>query len=199
MDTAQTKADLVEAFWQIYQTKPINKITVKDVTDAAGYYRSTLYYYFEDVYAILDYIEDTLLEEWEATIANGLVYGHEFLLHGNLSELLPLIKPFYTKNATYIAFLLGPSGDPQFMQKIKDTARTKLFSVLDIPETTLEAVLFFECCSSAMLHSFSKWYLENIPFETILTTVEKIINPTLFHTMISYSNNPNIRTFGNTL
>ncbi|MGM9526639.1 MAG: TetR/AcrR family transcriptional regulator, partial [Peptococcaceae bacterium] len=115
---AQTKAALVEAFWQLYKTKPISKITVKDVTDRAGFYRSTLYNYFEDVYAILEYIETAILQEWEQVVAEGLTPDRQqLLIQGRVEDFLPLIAPFYQKNGETIAVLLSPAGDPLFQQK----------------------------------------------------------------------------------
>ena len=67
---AQTKAALVDAFWKLYLTKPVEKISVKEITDATGVYRSTLYYYFPDVYAILEYIEEDILHDWEQLISD---------------------------------------------------------------------------------------------------------------------------------
>ena len=44
--TAQTKENLMEAFWQIYCEKRIEKVTVKEITAKAGYNRSTFYRVF---------------------------------------------------------------------------------------------------------------------------------------------------------
>ena len=46
----QTKENLVEAFWTLYKDKPLEKITVKEITDKAGYNRGTFYSYFKDTY-----------------------------------------------------------------------------------------------------------------------------------------------------
>ena len=59
--TAQTKENLMEAFWQIYCEKRIEKITVKEITMKAGYNRSTFYEYFTDVYDVLEQIENSLI------------------------------------------------------------------------------------------------------------------------------------------
>ena len=37
--TEQSKQNLIEAFWSIYMTKRIDKITVKEITSKAGYNR----------------------------------------------------------------------------------------------------------------------------------------------------------------
>lgn len=190
----QTKTALAEAFWQLYKTKPISKITVQQVTERAGVYRSTLYNYFEDVYAILEYIETNILQEWEQVVTEVLTAERQaLLLHGKVEELLPLMVPFYEKNGEAIAVLVSPSGDPMFQQKIKDTLRHKIFSLLQVPEEEQEALLIFECGSSAMLAAFIKWYHEKIPFATLGKVMKLMINPGLFSAMCAYSENPEIR------
>ena len=188
-----TQTAIVAAFWELYKEKPINKITVKDVTDKAGLYRSTLYYYLEDVYAILEFIEAEILQDWEDTIADIFTEGYDLLLRGNVRHVLPKIEPFYKRTGEYITVLLGPSGDPQFQQKIKDTLRKRIFSMFEISETHLEAQIIFEACCSAMLAVFVKWYSDDAPLDQIAETFQKIVNPQLFQTMLSYSSNPLLR------
>ena len=47
--TAQTKQNLIDAFWSLYTEKRIEDITVKDITHKAGYNRGTVYEYFPSV------------------------------------------------------------------------------------------------------------------------------------------------------
>ncbi|MBR5320025.1 MAG: TetR/AcrR family transcriptional regulator [Peptococcaceae bacterium] len=187
---AQTKAALVDAFWQLYTTKPIEKISVKDITDLTGVYRSTLYYYFADIYAILEYIEENILQDWEALIAETFSRHQKTLLSGNIVALASLAVPFYEKHGEHIAVLLSHSGDPLFQQKIKDTLRSKLFSMLQISTSNTDAQIVFEACSSGLLAVFVKVYNEKLPLEYVAQVIQKIINPKLFKTMLSYSTNP---------
>ena len=43
--------------------KPLDQITVKDVVDDCGINRKTIYYYFQDIYALTDDIFRSRLEE----------------------------------------------------------------------------------------------------------------------------------------
>ena len=187
---AQTKAALVDAFWQLYLNKPIEKISVKEITDATGVYRSTLYYYFPDVYAILEYIEEDILHDWEQLISDIFSDHKDILLRGAFVELAPWASDFKEKHGSQIAVLLGPNGDPSFQQKIKDTLQKKLFALLKIRDNNLEALLTYEACISGILALGLKWYTENIPFETIASVAQTIIHPDLFKTMLNYSSNP---------
>lgn len=59
----KTKQKIIKAFWRLYREKSIDKITVKDITDACKIHRATFYLHFADVYAVLERMEETLLNE----------------------------------------------------------------------------------------------------------------------------------------
>ncbi len=59
----KTKQKIVKAFWKLYREKNIDKITVKDITDACKIHRATFYLHFADVYAVLEQMEEELLDE----------------------------------------------------------------------------------------------------------------------------------------
>ncbi len=191
--TAQTKADLVNAFWQLYKEKPINKITVKDVTDTAGYYRSTLYYYFEDVYAILEYIEDSVIDDWEENIAAALRHTPTILMNVDVQTIMNLIMPFYLKNGEYIAVLLSFNGDPLFAQKFKAALWKKLSDTFDIPQNAQETALVFEGISSGTLALFVKWYNDKLPTELVINIIQKFLDKNILGILLSYSNDPMLK------
>ena len=60
---ANTKQILTDAFWKLYREKSIDKITVREITQLAGYNRSTFYEYFCDVYDVLQQLENSLMEK----------------------------------------------------------------------------------------------------------------------------------------
>ena len=73
--TAQTRERLIEAFWSLYREKKIEQITIKQITDLAGYHRSTFYEYFVDIYDVLNQLEDDLLGYFKTNVIdkmNGL-------------------------------------------------------------------------------------------------------------------------------
>ena len=49
-----TKEAILKAFLHIAAKKPIEKITVRDIVDECGVNRNTFYYYFQDIYAVLE-------------------------------------------------------------------------------------------------------------------------------------------------
>lgn len=59
--TEKTRNAIVDTFCAMYEKMPIEKIFVKDVIEQAGYNRSTFYQYFSDIYALLDYVENDVI------------------------------------------------------------------------------------------------------------------------------------------
>ena len=49
-----TKKAIRESFLHLVAKKPLDKITVRDIVDDCGINRNTFYYYFQDIYAVLE-------------------------------------------------------------------------------------------------------------------------------------------------
>ena len=47
---------LAESFKELVQEKPVEKITIKEITDRAGVIRVTFYNHFQDKYELLEWI-----------------------------------------------------------------------------------------------------------------------------------------------
>ena len=55
----QTKEIIKDAFWEILEEKPYNKITVQDIVNRCRVNRNTFYYHFQDIPTLMtDSIED---------------------------------------------------------------------------------------------------------------------------------------------
>ena len=52
---------LAESFKELALKQPIEKITIKEITDKAGVIRPTFYNHFQDKYELLEWIIDTQL------------------------------------------------------------------------------------------------------------------------------------------
>ncbi len=85
---------LAESFKELALKEPIEKITIKEITDKAGVIRPTFYNHFQDKYELLEWIISTeLLEPIEPLIQNGM--GNEALVF--LFTKIEKEKEFYAK------------------------------------------------------------------------------------------------------
>ena len=84
---------LAESFKELAKKHPIEKITIKEITDLAGVIRPTFYNHFQDKYELLSYI---YLHELFADITKGVNYDNWYeRLEGFLVNMLK-DKRFYS-------------------------------------------------------------------------------------------------------
>ena len=60
---AFTKLGIMRVFENLLSVKPLEKITVKDITDQCGISRNTFYYHYQDIYQVFKAYIDYSLEE----------------------------------------------------------------------------------------------------------------------------------------
>lgn len=150
--TAKTKQSLRDSFWKLYQEKPMEKITVSEITTAAGVYRSTFYTYYSDVYAVLEEIEAGILESYTDFI------DHIPDVHEISEDTMNLLIAFYTRHAEYLAVLLGPCGDPKFQDKIKNCVKSCIHTQLGAPYDDIETEIFVEMGAATVFSILNYWY-----------------------------------------
>ena len=180
--TAQTREKLIQAFWSLYCEKKIEHITIKEITDKAGYHRSTFYEYFVDIYDVLNQLEDSLLEHIEMNIINRL--------DGELSDdLAQKIATIYDEKGEYISVLLGENGDPNFLNKIKGVMRPALTEAFGLSEDEFHTSYLFEFASSGILSVVTHWYKngKNLPSQELVELVRSMLMGGVFPLIQKYS------------
>jgi AcrR family transcriptional regulator len=152
--TAQTRENLLQAFWSLYRQKRIEQITVTEITDQAGYHRSTFYEYFVDIYDVLNQLEESLLEYMRGRLLIGL--------EGGLNEnFIQNVADVYESKGDYLGILFGENGDPQFSKKLKTIMRSAVTNSFGLPENDIHAAYLFEFGMSAIIGTITHWYQNN--------------------------------------
>lgn len=68
-----TKQQLGDALKKMMAVKPIERVTIKDITEICGVNRQTFYYHFGDVYDLLEWIFE---EDANRVLPHEVVYEH---------------------------------------------------------------------------------------------------------------------------
>ena len=55
---SRTDRLLQEAFLELLKVKSVDRITIRDLTERAGINRCTFYHHYQDIYDLLEQIED---------------------------------------------------------------------------------------------------------------------------------------------
>ena len=163
--TAQTRQNLIDAFWGLYCEKSIEKITIKEITTKAGYNRGTFYEYFSDVYDLLEQIEQSLIPTIEELPP---ITMPEFT-HG---KPLDVFMALYEQNGKYYSVLLGDKGDPAFASKLKNSTKPIIKRAISdkFDTNSLEFDFIMEYMLSAMIGVMSYWFAQGkaLPAEELV-------------------------------
>ena len=173
--TEQTRANLRQAFWELYAEKPVEKISVREITDRAGYNRATFYLYYHDVYELLEEIEGTVLGNIERLVNECLLKGDKL----DFSQHMGLILRLAQRSRDYTRVLLGPHGDPAFSRRLKEII-SPLVDRFFLPAAELDDQarrVVREFYLSGILATIRTWTAEEnpMPIEQLIQLVVRIV------------------------
>ena len=127
-----TKKAIMEAFLHLIEKKPLDKITVRDLVDECGVNRNTFYYYFQDIYAVLEeYCETSVAALAKENSPKALLCGLFRLSHTLAKE-----RP---RAAKMLAFSLGHEGlERYFGSRLEPVLRERIHqSTGEVPSATM--------------------------------------------------------------
>ena len=172
--TEQTRANLRQAFWELYAEKPVEKISVRESTDRAGYNRATFYLYYHDVYELLEEIEGMVLGNIERLVNERLLKSDRL----DFSQHMGLILRLAQRSREYTEVLLGPHGDPAFSRRLKEII-SPLVDRFFLPSTELDEQgrrVVREFYLSGILAIIRTWTAEEdpMPIDQLIQLVVRI-------------------------
>lgn len=152
---AETKERIRDAFFDLYSTKKIERISIKEITDKAQLNRGTFYVYYKDIYDLLEKTEDELIEE---VVEKVQCIIPMLLRDERLNLFLPILS-FLEGHSKFLRILLGENGDPNFIHKVKTIIKKTMGDLIQKekipPVENIEYVM--EYLASAHLGVISFW------------------------------------------
>lgn len=177
--TETTRKNLMDAFWKLYITNPTDKISVRQITDIAGYNRGTFYLYFKDVYDVLEQIENEVLDVIDREAKNYSYIFCETDTEIDISTATTAAMQVFNKCEYKPFILLSDHGDPKFEKAIKDKMYSHFEKLVDgdlnADEITKEYIRHF--LISGIIGVIKKWYSDGmiIPVEDHITALCNVL------------------------
>ena len=117
-----TKAVLKTALLALLKEKPLNRVTVKEICDAAKLNRGTFYLHYSSPYELLKEIENDFVEENLAFFSPYIEAG---VGNHDLNQLEGMFRCIMG-SPEICRILMGPNGDPQFMLSLHDLVKERV-------------------------------------------------------------------------
>ncbi len=112
---------LAESFKELALKQPIEKITIKEITDKAGVIRPTFYNHFQDKYELLEWIIMTqIIEPIGPLLQNGMVHEALLLMFTSIEKE----REFYIKACKL-------EGQNSFESIVKDCIKKVILAVIE--------------------------------------------------------------------
>lgn len=96
----QTKQELSATLKRLMESKPINRITIRELVESCGVNRKTFYYHFEDIYALL---------KWTLEQEALLLFDKYDLVHDN-SKALEFVLDYVGENLAMLQNIVRSIG-----------------------------------------------------------------------------------------
>ena len=164
--TEQTRRKLINAFWELYKTEDLSKITVGNICRTASYERTSFYRYFFDINDVLNQLEDEIINNIKISIKNNVK-----------SKAFENFKKFTDEYGEYIV-VFYEKGNKIFYDKFKNLVKDDVYQYLNINiNDALKKEFIFEFVFSSLINSFAYWYRNQdaIDLETFTDFANNII------------------------
>ena len=149
---------LRESLVELLQQRPIDKISVKSLCEAADINRSTFYSHYNDQYDLLQQIQAEVLKDLTEYLAAYSFRGSE----ADLRRILQRIFEYIAANAALCQVLLADNGDTSLqravMTIVKEQSLKELRDSGRVDDERLDYLLLYWVNGSmGMVH----WWLQN--------------------------------------
>ena len=161
--TEATQKAFIDAFCILSREKPIEKITIKDITLKAGYNRCTFYQYFKDVYDLLDHIENMVLSHIKENFQNNITQE-------NFSaSFLDAFTRIHLEQAAYFDLLLNSANRTRFADKLMTDVMPIFLERFHLPKEHPHAEYLASMYFATVVAAISRWIQEGrtLPLEDL--------------------------------
>lgn len=118
-----------QAFVELLQEKPLEKITVTDIVKRADINRGTFYAHYQDTRAVIEQIENEIIETMLEVLG-------EFHYRSFFQDPLPLLQKislYLEEDLDFFRILMNASGSEKFLRKLKNIFIQHMETDSDIP------------------------------------------------------------------
>lgn len=180
----KTRKLLEEALIRLMVEKGFDKISIKDLTEAADINRGTFYLHYKDKYDLLEQKEAEILGQIAEVRKKIIKENTDIAFPSNRENLVSVFTQVYTylkANADFMRVILGPNGDLNFQMKAKSLIEESLINIVTINSNVDSMTLKYAStmASSAQLGIIQKWLrtgMEESPEELAYFVSEVIYN-----------------------
>lgn len=189
----RSKKLIREAFLELINEKPLEKITVTDIVNRADINRRTFYAHFQDVRALVESIEDETIDKLREVLIE--THNDNFFIDP-LSQLLKVAE-FLESNINFYRIIINSNGAEPFLTKLKSVFTTFMQydeNVPDIIKNTTEFVIMQNFIAGGITNILQMWFRGDTKqsLEELVTAVANLMKASN-HNKKNHGNFPDLK------
>lgn len=156
----RTQTALKNGLTELLLQKPIQQISVKELTEYVNLNRGTFYLHYKDIYDLLDHLENEMFADLHEIIESHPADS----LQEKPFPFLKDIFQFLGEHADFCRILLDENHDKHFIEKLIILLRDECFSDLDslFPKTSPEIyTAYYSYILYGCIGIIENWLLNN--------------------------------------
>lgn len=168
----RTKRLLTSQLIDLMKEKPINHISVKELTDLCDLNRGTFYLYYKDIYDMVEQLEENIIHDL-----------NQIFSQIDISRPMDILDPLFEyifKTGDLMIVLISDHGHISFLTKLKKIVKSYLYEELKksyrLPHNDIYDI-YFQFISSGFIGICEMWYSDyknKTPHEMALLTEQLI-------------------------
>ena len=175
--------EIITAFWEQYKKMQIEKITVKSITDACKIHRATFYIHYQDVYGVLEQVENSLMTALDQISIRCFESYHD--LDGFANALYAIFQD----NREYLHYLVIENKHPEFSEKYKKKLKLIFPNIFQSERNNSTNKWIIDMTITGLVDIFLQGADNNlISIEEIILLVEGFMTRGIFDTLLNNFN-----------
>lgn len=162
----KTKKHIINAFIELRSKKPLEKITIRELSELAKINKSTFYAHYEDIFALSDAIESDLVSQ----IVNGIEHPDDIFEKTAQSIRELMLSCVAHQNLIRIIFSGNQEG--HLPQRLESSIKELIFRKYPQYRTNAKANIFLSYCIYGGFHAYQQNL--SLDLETVIATISTL-------------------------
>ena len=170
----KSKKAIRDALFSILASKPINKITIKEISETAGINRKTFYTHYDSIEDIITEMENELVVSIDSYLKNCIIAEYGL----NPCYFIQFINVIYSSNPEFCESLVSVHNYHFLAEKIKKVFKKQLINSIDIPDKDKQILDFkIEFYLSGVSSVYIEWIKQGkpCPFEELSVIINNLV------------------------
>ena len=171
--TAQTRQNIIDAFWQVAGMRGLSGVTISEVTKRAGLNRGTFYVYFTDIADLLQQAEQEIVADLRSRVSAVVTSIDRADIQSVSGKVVSVVGEYDDK----LYLLLGRNGDPHFIDMVREAAAPVFRAIMGTAEATPYQEYIIAFATSASTGLLQYWH-ENgkaVPLDEVAGVIHHLL------------------------